>query len=69
MAYNARRIHEGRVLKHFRLYNEMLPDFWVSEVMLSFFKMLIDRKKLTVLTVPGIRPLSKNLLSIARSYT
>jgi len=39
-----RRIHAGRALKHFRCYNEMLPDLRVSGVMLSFFSVLTERK-------------------------
>ena len=35
---------KGWVLKHFRFNNEMLPDFWVAVVMLSFFPMLIGKK-------------------------
>ena len=44
LAPNGYRLHEGRVLKHFRFNNEMLPDFWVAVVMLSFFPMLIGKK-------------------------
>ena len=55
------RIHAGRALKHFRLYNEMLPDLTGIRSCCEFFPGVNRKKKLTVLT-------GKNVFSLVKIY-